>query len=211
MAPFLGWFVGVVLSVHKILSCLGCSGQLSKTVFILIVYFHPSTWASGQAVVQGHLSLFVCLRCKLSTDKLTQAGCYLLFSLLLDCFPSLVQVESCLCQLFETKATSMSMGFFRIIPYTIGLEQRFTVIYLICFLKQIVTAENVSAITCFQKFNEISTKDRKVFHFFFKITSCTMFKLKNKTFQGAFTKRYLHYSTNVSYYMILFRDCSLII
>jgi hypothetical protein len=105
----------LVMSVQEtfFLSWLLWSAQY-KIFFSFIVHFFnlcvPFTQQPGQSVVQGRLSLYVCLRCKLSTDKLTQAGCYLLFSLLLGFFLSQLRVESCLCLLIETKATSMSGG-----------------------------------------------------------------------------------------------------
>ncbi len=36
---FLGWFVGLSCRCNWFLSCLGCSGQPSKTIFFLTVYY----------------------------------------------------------------------------------------------------------------------------------------------------------------------------
>ncbi len=100
--------------------------------FFTVHFFNfcvPLTQQPGQAVVPGRLYLYVCLRCKLSTDKLTQAGCYLLFSLLLDFFPA------CVCWLKQRR--HQCLGVVKIIRYTIGLEQIFIVIYLICMFPKV--------------------------------------------------------------------------
>ncbi len=63
--PFLGWFVGLVMPVKVILSCLGCSSRHSKKkIFLAVNFFNsfvPIAQLAGQAVVLGRLSLSMCL------------------------------------------------------------------------------------------------------------------------------------------------------
>jgi hypothetical protein len=64
-SPFLGWFVGLVVLVQEIWSCLGCSSRLGKNIFYLTGRYFNSfvliTQQAGQAAVLGRLSLGVCL------------------------------------------------------------------------------------------------------------------------------------------------------
>jgi hypothetical protein len=63
---FLGWFIWLSCRYKRLLSFLGCSGQLStKYFFPTGHYFNlcvPIAQQAGQAVVQGRLSLNECLR-----------------------------------------------------------------------------------------------------------------------------------------------------
>ncbi len=62
---FLGWSVGLVLPLQKLLSCLGALvGPVQNIFFLAVDYFNsfvPVAKQGGQAAVLGRMSLSMCL------------------------------------------------------------------------------------------------------------------------------------------------------
>jgi hypothetical protein len=64
-SPILGWFVGLVVSVHEIFFCLGCSSQPSTNIFsspyIFSISLSPPPSKLGWQPCWVYLSLGMCL------------------------------------------------------------------------------------------------------------------------------------------------------
>ncbi len=62
---FLGWFVGLVVSVQEFFFYLGCCSVPVQNIFFLTVHYFsalvPTAKQAGQAAVLGRLSLSVCV------------------------------------------------------------------------------------------------------------------------------------------------------